>query len=365
MRLRDRRAPVAVCLVAAAALSGWFLLNTALLSDGPLARRLAGLLVLWTIPTALVALSLRPRELSALAHGLVALALLLVPIEALAITRAGSDVFRFSPIADLDVISAGLIPSIGAIAALSLRPASARGRILQLAIVTVLVAAAVVPGSRGPVLALVAATLALVLVRPPRLAAAAGVAVALGLVAGSAIGSNIGSLGYLTSTPASESFDHPDGRARPRPPISTLSVRRHWIEDAVRETPERPIFGHGVGMFEDNTPEARLMGVDGQRTYPHNTFVEAAYSLGVLGLLAFVAFVGSALVALVAVVRTRVRIPEPAVPFALALGVFAFVNTNVSGEIGSDALLWSAVAIALALYAVSTRSATGLAGRMG
>ncbi len=197
------------------------------------------------------------------------------------------------------------------------------------------------------------------LIRPPRLAAAAGVAVALGLVGGSAIGSNIGSLGYLTSTPASESFDHPDGRARSRPPISTLSVRRHWIEDAVRETPERPIFGHGVGMFEDNTPEARLMGVDGQRTYPHNTFVEAAYSLGVLGLLAYVAFVGSA-----AGGARRGR-PQPGREqraggsFALALGVFAFVNTNVSGEIGSDALLWSAVAVALALYAESTRSARG------
>ena len=60
----------------------------------------------------------------------------------------------------------------------------------------------------------------------------------------------------------------------------------------MRDAPERPIFGHGVGMFEDNTPEARLMGVEGQRTYPHNSLVEAAYSLGALGLVAYIAFVG-------------------------------------------------------------------------
>jgi hypothetical protein len=35
----------------------------------------------------------------------------------------------------------------------------------------------------------------------------------------------------------------------------------------------------------------------------------------------------------------------------LAIGVFAFVNTNVSGEIGADVLLWTVAAIAIALYA--------------
>ena len=91
------------------------------------------------------------------------------------------------------------------------------------------------------------------------------------------------------------------------------------------------------------------MGVTGQNVYPHNTLVEAAYSLGAIGLIAYLVFVGSALVALVSVVRRAGR--DPVVAFALAIGVFAFVNTNVSGEIGSDALLWTTAAIAIALHA--------------
>lgn len=277
-----------------------------------------------------------------------------VPIEALAIARSGAKVFRFTPIADLDAISAGLIPSVGGVAALCLRPSSLRGLASQMAIAMVLAATAVVPGSRGPVLALVAAALALALVLHRRLAATvvACLTLGLGLGIGSVVESHVGSFGYLTSTPASEPDLTSPGRGQ-RPVISTLSIRRQWLEDALSDTPERPIFGHGVGMFVDDTPEAHLMGVAGQSTYPHNTFVEAAYSLGALGLFAYLVFVGSAVVALVSVIRRWGRGHDPAVAFALGIGVFAFVNTNVSGEIGADALLWSAAAIAVALYADS------------
>lgn len=333
-RLRAGRRLVAVCVGAAAVLAAWFLVNTALLSDGPLGRRLAGLLVLWSLPTALVALSLRRDEIPRVAEGLVALALVFVPIEAWAAVRAGGDVFRFSPIADLDVISAGLIPALGAVAALSLQTSSRWGRAAQLAIVVVLVAAAVVPGSRGPILALIVAALAMALVRPSPATVVTLATLAAGLAVGSTIGSQVGSFGYLATGQDEE--------------ISTLSIRRQWLEDALEETPDRPLFGHGVGMFEDRTPEARQMGVEGQRTYPHNTFVEAAHALGVVGLVAFVAFVGAAVLALVRVVRRRGR--DPAVAFAVGIGALAFANTNVSGEIGSDALLWAAAALALALY---------------
>ena len=302
---------------------------------------------------------MRPRELTALADGLVALALLLVPIEALAIAQAGTDVFRFSPIADLDVISAGLIPAVGAIAALSLRPTSARGHILQLAIVTVLVAAAVVPARAGRCSRSWPRPWRCVLIRPPRLAAAAGVAWRSGSSVGSAhrLEHRLASV-TSTSTPCPSRSSQPGRPGESRPPISTLSVRRHWIEDAVRETPERPIFGHGVGMFEDNTPEARLMGVEGQRTVP----AQHVRGGGVLVRLPRPARVrrlrgfsgGGARGGR----RNRAESREPAVPFALALGVFALVNTNISGEIGSTPLLWSAVAIALALYTDLTRSAT-------
>ena len=75
-------------------------------------------------------------------------------------------------------------------------------------------------------------------------------------------------------------------------------------------------------MFEDHTPEARLMGVEGERTYPHNSLVEAAYSLGALGLVAYVVFVGSAVAAALSVMRTRPRCDQ-SVALLFGLGAFS------------------------------------------
>ena len=335
---RARGAPrlAKLFLAGALAMAGWFLLNTALLSEGTLATRLAALLVLWSLPTALVAASLRRADLIQVAHGLVALGLALAAIEAVALVRAGTDVFRFTPIAELDPISAALIPALGAIAALALRPVTTRGRVFQVPAGVVLVAAAVVPGSRGPLLSLAAGALVLLLVQPPRLRVVSAGTLVAGLALGLFAGSHIGSFGYLTS-------------ADPSDRISTLSIRRQWLEDALRDTPDRPIFGHGVGMLVDDTPEAALMGVSGQRTYPHSTLVEAGYSLGAIGLIAYVAMVGSAAYALGSLVRRNPR--DWAVAFALALGVFALVTSNISGEIGEDVLLWTASVVAVALHA--------------
>ena len=359
-------APTVVAFVAAAAvLSLWFVLNTVLLSNGTFAARLAGLLVLWSIPTALVAATLRRTDLTEVARALAALSMVFVAIELLALVRAGTDVFRFSPIAELDPITAGLIPAIGAVAALSLRPARMPGKALQFAIVVVLVAAAVLPGSRGPVVALAFGALALALAQPLRRTAAAAVAVGGGFALGLLVASHIGSFGYLVSTDTSPL----DDSTRPQKvleaggeEISTLSIRRQWLEDAIRDVPDEPIFGHGVGMQVDRTPEAIAMGVYGQRTYPHNTLVEAAYSLGVIGLIAYLVFIGSAVLALVSVVRRSAR--DEGVVFALAVGAFAFVNTNVSGEIGEDALLWTAAAVAVALYADSRRATSSSTRRV-
>lgn len=339
-RLRAGRRLAATCLISGAALSAWFVLNTALLSDGRLAWRLAALLVLWTLPTAMLGLSLRPPDLPGLARGLMALALLIVPIETVAAAGAGNRVFRFTPIADLDVISAGIVPALGTVAALSLRPSSAYARLAQFATVIVLTAAAVLPGSRGPVIALVAGVLAIALTQRPLVGVAGVACVAMGLALGSLAASHIGSFGYLTAN---------EGR------VSTLSIRRQWIEDALRDTPKRPIFGHGIGMFEDHTPEARLLGVEGQRTYPHNSLVEAAYSLGAIGLAMYVGFIGSAAVALLAVARRRPR-GDQAVALVCGLGAFALAKTNISGEIGEDAVLWTVAALAVMLY-VGSRSA--------
>lgn len=355
-RLAVRTPAGTACLAAAGLLSAWFLLNTALLSEGPLARRLAALLVLWTIPTALVALTTRAAEMNVLAGALATVGLLIVPIEALAVTRAGDDIFRFTPIADLDVISAGIVPAVGAVGALSFLPQTRNAHVARFACVCLLGAATVIPGSRGPVLALSAAVLALFLVQRVRLHAIVVVALVLGMAGGSLVGSSLGSFGYLNpgtekqEPPVAGAAIHPDGRGRPAPSVSTSSARRRWIEDALREAPERPLFGHGVGMFVDRTPEAVALGVDGQRTYPHNTFVEAVHSLGIVGLLAFVVFVGAAGASLIGAIRRRGR-PAPALALPVGLGAFAFTNTNVSGEIGSDAILWAAAALAVAVNA--------------
>lgn len=347
-RLRVRTPAGTACLAAAGVLSAWFLLNTALLSDGPLARRLATLLVLWTIPTALVALTTRVSELNVLSGALATVAMLIVPIEALAVARSGDDIFRFTPIADLDVISAGIVPAVGAVGALAFLPRTRNGHVARLACVALLGAATVVPGSRGPVLALAVAVLALFLVQRVRLHAVAVGALVLGMAAGSLVGSSLGSFGYLE--PGTERDEAAHLPAWPAQSVSTLSARKHWIEDALREAPDRPLFGHGVGMFVDRTPEAVVLGVDGQRTYPHNTFVEAIHSLGILGLLAFVVFVAAAAASLIGAIRRRGRL-DPALALPVGLGAFAFTNTNISGEIATDAILWAAAALAVAVGA--------------
>jgi hypothetical protein len=103
-------------------------------------------------------------------------------------------------------------------------------------------------------------------------------------------------------------------------------------------------------MFRDDTPEAHRMGVDGQRIYPHNTFVEAAHALGLPGLLAFTVLVGGSGLALLAAGRRTGLRSHGAFPFIVGLATFAFVETNISGEIGADALLWAAAALAIVAY---------------
>ena len=101
-RVLPRQRTVVAFVSAAAMLSVWFVLNTALMSDGTFAARLAGLLVLWSIPTALVAATLRRSNVPEVAQGLIALSLGFVAIEIFALARVGTDSFRFSPIAELD-----------------------------------------------------------------------------------------------------------------------------------------------------------------------------------------------------------------------------------------------------------------------
>jgi O-antigen ligase len=138
------------------------------------------------------------------------------------------------------------------------------------------------------------------------------------------------------------------------PPISSLAIRRYLWEKALRDSIERPVFGHGVGMLVDDSPETQRMVRAGRveagvRTYPHNVLIESMYSLGVIGLVLFVALVVLSSVAIVRLLqRGRDRF---AALFALGVAAFAAVNSMISGEIGSDASIWIALALPVALSA--------------
>lgn len=339
-------------------LTVWFLANVALLSEGSLPRRLAAMLVLWTLPTTLLLASLRRPLFEHLARALVVLGLLFTAAEILALFRiAGDEVKRFSPVAALDPITAGQTAALGAVACLALRPTSRNGRVLQGAALALLTAGAVPSGSRAPLLGLgLGAAAFLVFTR-----FAAWRTILPGLAAGLALGfsvaSLIGSSYYLTySTPGFGSGSSEAGDPEKPIPISTLSIRRQWWESAIRDTPDRPLFGHGVAMFVDDTPEGHRMGIAGRRTYPHNSLIEAGYSLGLLGLVPYVLLL--ALVAWSLVRLHRRGQPDSDALFVLTLVLFAFVASSLSGEIGSDALLWSAGALAVGLYAEERRRAS-------
>ena len=166
-RLRAaRRLAAVMSLISAAALwRSWFAAQYRSVSPtGALARRLAALLVLWSTPDrAPGAVTLGPRELTGIAHGLVALGLLLVSIEvAVAVAPTTSSDSRRSPswTSSQPGSSRRSPPLRRSRCARRRRPPAA-----PLAIVTILAAATVLPGSRGPVLGLVVGAVTMALVR--------------------------------------------------------------------------------------------------------------------------------------------------------------------------------------------------------
>src|SRR5207248_2620700 len=80
---RLRRAPrvTRAYVLGGAVVAGWFLLNVLLISEGSLARKLAALLLLWTLPTALLALSLPRPAVSRAAAAIAALGCVYVLTE--------------------------------------------------------------------------------------------------------------------------------------------------------------------------------------------------------------------------------------------------------------------------------------------
>ena len=338
-RLRHPARPAGFFVVAAAVLGIWFLLNVVLISHiSSLSRTFAGLLVLWSAPTALLALSLPQRAITWAAVGIAILGLGYAIVEWAAFLHGHSTNERFSPIARLDPISAAQIPAMGALALREPR-----------------LARAVQHRAHSPGHTPGGGKCPLRLPRPDRRDRAWAhrhlSRPAEANLARTRPGSSRGTHAWFRRRIAHRlGRIHLDQRSQEsRDGPSTLHIRREWWTSAVEAIPDDPIVGHGVAMFVDNTPEARRMGVAGERTYPHNSPIESLYSLGLLGAIPYAIFITSALVALVALARRRVR--TPAIVLAVGLWTFAFVNANISGEIGADAVLWSAGALSVGLYA--------------
>jgi O-antigen ligase len=356
-RLTSPNTTVRVYVVAATLLAAWFIVNVLVLSRSSLALKFAALLVAWSLPAAILAASSPARQLRNAAWAIVVLGGFYVLVEAAAVLQTGSDVNRFTPIASLDPISAGLIAGLAAVAILALQPQGRRSRMIHAIALIAFVAGATLPGSRGPVVATVGGCIAGTLVAWRRLWFVALVGLVVGLAIGTVLARDVGSDAYLMqSLPGLEETPAPAPAPKlvagePNPmqieTISTFKIRREWFHAAMAKAPERPIFGHGVAEFVDDTPEAHRMGIAGAHIYPHNTLAEAAFSLGLLGLVPYLAFVVTGFWAFMGLVRRQ----SEDVVLAAALGGFAFVATNVSGEIGADAVLWAASASLVALYA--------------
>jgi O-antigen ligase len=361
-RLRQSSRTQRTWLVAAALLAGWFLVTATLRSDSVTARDASFLLVAFCLPSALAALSFRGEDVRWLARGLVALGLVFALVSVGALIRLAEGVARFTPIDELDPISAATTAVMGAIAALTLRPASQRGRVAQWVAVAALVATAIIPGSRGPLLALgvaVAVLAALAFRRVGTLLPAVAAGVVLGLVgaelAGSTyyLGVDVPGIAAPAPTGASFSGERLPENVLEQEPISSTDIRSDLLLDAIRAVPDRPLTGHGVGMLRADSEGIRRMVRAGRideedtLTHPHNALVEAAYSLGLPGLLLLLTLVVTSALALLRLMRDgRERQPT-----LLAVGVAAAVaiSANLSGELGTDAWLWVALALPVAL----------------
>jgi O-antigen ligase len=341
-RLRAHSRVVATALAAGAALAVWFTADALLVERSTLSTHFAGQLVIWSLPTALLAFSLPTSLGDRAARGIAALGLVFLVIEAEALIRQSGHVQRFSPIAHLDPISTGAVCALGAVGVACIHVTGRRQVVVQIALGISLLAGSAVSGSRGPVLAAVVGCVGVALVGTQRARVAAALMLVVGLGAGSLLAHWTGTFAYLT-----DSVNGSGGQ----PAISTFHIRFEWLRSALEQAPHRPLFGHGIAQFVDNTPEAHRMGVAGERIYPHNTFAEAAFSLGLLGLVPFLALAAAAAVALACVMKARVS----GAAVCAGLAGFAIVSTSVSGEIGADAVAWAAAALTLGVYAERLR----------
>lgn len=106
--------------------------------------------------------------------------------------------------------------------------------------------------------------------------------------------------------------------------------RLAFYSAALREIPQRPILGIGVGGWS-----VYYYGLDARR-YPHNLFLEVSVEEGLIGILALCTFLWSIWNA------NRELWEITGVEFAVLSGllIFALTSTMFSGDLDDDRLLW-------------------------
>ena len=230
-------------------------------------------------------------------------------------------------------ITAGLFPAFGALAAVTCVAMRLRGawRIGAFAVGAVLAAAAARAGSRGVLVALIAALalggILLVLHSRRRMLTAALIAV---------VGLAVAAVGRQFVDPAALS----------RYARITSDPRRSYLHTrALDEAFAHPL-GNGIGTFGLNLPVLNPRPVV---PYPHNVVYEIFNESGIFALGAFVALVGAAFASALRVARW------PGGAFCAAGLAFALLEAFASGSVNDDSLLWMMLGIALAMPAAVGR----------
>lgn len=349
-----------VFAVAATLLFVWFAIDAVVAGRTTLAHRLAAQLVLWTAPAAALAAALTVKEVERLLRALACVGGTFAVLE-LAMLWRGSVGGRYSPLAHLDSISAAQYAAVALLAVLALDVRSGRAELLRAAVAVLLVFGVVVPGSRGPFVG-VALAVALLLVTAPRsfgLQARAATALLLAVATAGAFATavGIGSSGHLTSGVPGVPGKHqpsprpPHGKPEPTPPAaSSDQVRIALLKQALRRSRTNLVLGNGVGTLADESAVAKRIGLAGCCTYPHNEPVEALYSLGVGGLVLYVIAIAAGAWMFAGLFRRAVAGGRTLrVSFVLAFAVYAFVQSEVSGEIAEDIWIWVAAGLLLTM----------------
>jgi hypothetical protein len=332
-RLRASTTIARIWLVTALAFAALFAYGVLVTGHGPLAHRLLGVFAISTIPTVIALAGFSLQDLRYLRAGLVVLGIAFLVINLVASRHGAQPGGRFSPIAHLDPISASLVSVIGCLAAFTYQAHRGMERVAQAAVCFLLAAGSMLNGARGPIVALSVAALVLVVRNRRLITVVAALAIATGIVSGSKLEAIV--IGQLvparTNTQSASSFH----------------IRHEWISSSLHQVRRRPILGNGIGTLVDETPEAKAMGVEGQLVYPHNDAVESVYSLGVVGGVLYAVLIG---IPIVVLWRRRSGVDKSLGHFITAVFIFAFIESNFSGELGTDLMLWSVAAFTVVAF---------------